>query len=158
MGLSFTIAVGLRQRIHSQVRVSQETWPIFTVSDSRAPNLEGQVPVFISPRKRFAHLHTQAVGSLSVVSYVSQGYGGGIRPHLHTEFADSVAPIAFLPTPLHGPSIKHRFQSTSTVACVSVATGTRLPSCCLETALVYLLISRSFYSNTSTRYNRINSQ
>jgi hypothetical protein len=42
MSLSFTIAAGPRQRSHPQVRVSF----------SRLPNLEGQVPVFISPRKR----------------------------------------------------------------------------------------------------------
>jgi hypothetical protein len=47
------------------------------------PNLEGQVPVFISPRNRVARLHPQALGSLFVASYESQGYYGGIRPHLH---------------------------------------------------------------------------
>jgi hypothetical protein len=47
------------------------------------PNLEGQVPVFISPRKRMAQLYPQALGSLFVSSYDSQGYGGGIRPRLH---------------------------------------------------------------------------
>jgi hypothetical protein len=42
------------------------------------PNLEGQVPVFISPRN-MARLYSQALGSLFVASYDSQGYGGGIR-------------------------------------------------------------------------------
>jgi hypothetical protein len=36
---------------------------------------------------------------------------------------------------------------------VSVAAGTCLASRCLETALLYLLISRSLHSNSSTRYN-----
>jgi hypothetical protein len=35
MGLSFTIAAGPRQRSHSQVRDPRESWPYFTVSDSR---------------------------------------------------------------------------------------------------------------------------
>jgi hypothetical protein len=48
-----------------------------------SPNLEGQVSVFISPRNRVAQLHFQALGSLFVASYDSQGYGGGIRTHLH---------------------------------------------------------------------------
>jgi hypothetical protein len=48
------------------------------------PNLEGQVPVFISPRNWVARLYPQTMGSLFVASYVSQGYGGGIRPRLHT--------------------------------------------------------------------------
>jgi hypothetical protein len=43
-----------------------------------SPNLEGQVPVFISPRNRVARLYPQVLGSLFVASYDSQGYGGGI--------------------------------------------------------------------------------
>jgi hypothetical protein len=43
-----------------------------------SPNLEGQVPVFISPRNRVAQLYPQALGSLYIASYDSQGYGGGI--------------------------------------------------------------------------------
>jgi hypothetical protein len=35
MDLSFTITAGSRQRILSQVRVPQNSWPYFTVSDSR---------------------------------------------------------------------------------------------------------------------------
>jgi hypothetical protein len=45
-------------------------------------NLEGQVLVFISPRNRVVQLYPQALGSLFVASYDSQGYGGGIRPRL----------------------------------------------------------------------------
>jgi hypothetical protein len=63
-GLSFTIAVGPRQRIHSRVRVSWDWRPYFTVF-------------------RFET-------SLFVASYDSQGYGGGIRPRLHTENKEEV--------------------------------------------------------------------
>jgi hypothetical protein len=48
-----------------------------------SPNLEGQVPVCVSPRNRVARLHPQTLGSLFVASYDSQGYDGGIRTHLH---------------------------------------------------------------------------
>jgi hypothetical protein len=48
-----------------------------------SPSLEGQVPVFMSPRNRVAQLYPQALGSLLVASYDSQGYGGGIRNRLH---------------------------------------------------------------------------
>jgi hypothetical protein len=51
---------------------------------STYPNLECQIPVFISPRNRVARLYPQALGSIFVASYNSQGYGGGIRPRLHT--------------------------------------------------------------------------
>jgi hypothetical protein len=47
-------------------------------------NQEGQVHILISPRNRVARLYTQALGSLSVASYIWQGYGGGIRPRIHT--------------------------------------------------------------------------
>jgi hypothetical protein len=41
-------------------------------------NLEDHVPVFISPRNRVAQLYPQALGSLFVASYDSQGSGGGV--------------------------------------------------------------------------------
>jgi hypothetical protein len=75
MGLSITIAAGLRQRSHSQVRVLRDSWLHVTVSDSRLTNLEGQVPVFISPRKTVARLYPQTLGppfSASLwVSYIT---------------------------------------------------------------------------------------
>jgi hypothetical protein len=48
-----------------------------------SPNLEGQVPVFISPRNRVAQLYPRVLGSLSVTPYDSQGYGVGILTRLH---------------------------------------------------------------------------
>jgi hypothetical protein len=60
--------------------------PYFTVSVSRHPNLEGQVPVFISPKNRVAQLCPQALGSLFVAFYDSLGYGGGIRNRLHAGY------------------------------------------------------------------------
>jgi hypothetical protein len=38
-----------------------------------SPNLEGQVPVFISPRNRVAQIYPRALHSLSVASYDSRG-------------------------------------------------------------------------------------
>jgi hypothetical protein len=40
---------------------------LFQIRDSL--NLEGQVPVFISPRNRLAQLYSQALGSLFIASY-----------------------------------------------------------------------------------------
>jgi hypothetical protein len=81
--MSFTTAAGPRQHIlgsesrgtHDNILMSQT--PDF-------PNLEGQVPVFISPRNRVVQLYPQPLGSLFVAFYDSEGYGGGIRtppPH-----------------------------------------------------------------------------
>jgi hypothetical protein len=83
MGLPFTVAAGPRQRSHSRVRAPGDSWPYFTVSDSRFPQLKDQVPVFISPRNGVAQLYPQELGSLFAASYVSQGYGGGIPTRLH---------------------------------------------------------------------------
>jgi hypothetical protein len=74
-GLSFTISAGPRQRSHFWVRVPRESWPYFTVSGSRFPNLVRQAPVWIYPRNRDAQLYLQALGSLFVAFYDSQGYG-----------------------------------------------------------------------------------
>jgi hypothetical protein len=46
--------------------------------------LEGQDPIFIFPRNRVARLYPQALGSILIASYDSQGYGGGIRTRIHT--------------------------------------------------------------------------
>jgi hypothetical protein len=47
-----------------------------------SPNLEGQVPVFISPTYKVAQLYPRALGSLSVAFYDSHGCGGGILTRL----------------------------------------------------------------------------
>jgi hypothetical protein len=49
------------------------------------PNLESQVPVFISPRNKVAQLCPQALSYHFVASYDSQGYGGGIVTRLHCD-------------------------------------------------------------------------
>jgi hypothetical protein len=63
---------------HSSAEVPQNHWPHLTVSFEiicyclmrYSPNLEGQVPVFISPRNRVTELYPRALGSLSVASPV----------------------------------------------------------------------------------------
>jgi hypothetical protein len=68
--LTSAVILGSESRgTHDHILLSQ-------VRDSS--NLDGQVPVFISPRNRVARLYPHALGSLFVASYVSQGYGGGI--------------------------------------------------------------------------------
>jgi hypothetical protein len=73
MDLSFTISASPRQGIHSQVRGPQDSSQHCTISDSRLAQPEGQVPVLISPRNRVGQLYPQALGSLSVAIYDSQG-------------------------------------------------------------------------------------
>jgi hypothetical protein len=124
MGLSFTIAAGPRQRSHSQV-LSQ-------IRDS--PNLEGQVPVFISPRNRVVQLYLQALGSLFVASYDSQGYGGSIRPCIYTGFwfRSYECVEIYLHSPIHVYGIVHKyrgyiFTTASRLVCCPVGTGVKRP-------------------------------
>jgi hypothetical protein len=46
--------------------------------------MEGQVPLFIYPRKKVAQLYPRALGSLFIVSYDLHGFRGGILTSLHT--------------------------------------------------------------------------
>jgi hypothetical protein len=86
MGLSYTIAAGLASAVifMSESRGTHGHILLSPIRDF--PNLEGQVPVFISPRNWVAQLYAQALGSLFVAFYDSQSYGGSIRPRLHTGF------------------------------------------------------------------------
>jgi hypothetical protein len=79
-----------------------------------SPNLECQVPVFISPRKTMAQLYFRALDSFSVNSYDSQGYGWDILTCLHTGYLWSQCQSPIVPSPLtcprHIPHTKHCFQ------------------------------------------------
>jgi hypothetical protein len=84
MVLASAVFLGSESRwTHDHILLSQ-------IRDS--PELEGQVPLFISPRESVTRLYPQALGSLFVAFYDSQDYGGGIRLRLHTGhgFPDSL--------------------------------------------------------------------
>jgi hypothetical protein len=51
-GLSFTIAAGPRQRSHSRVRVSRDSCPYITDSDSRLPQSGGPGPRIYIPQEQ----------------------------------------------------------------------------------------------------------
>jgi hypothetical protein len=50
--LSYTIAASPRQRSHSWVRVPQDSWPHFTVSDSKLPQPGGPGPCIYIPHEQ----------------------------------------------------------------------------------------------------------
>jgi hypothetical protein len=62
MDLSFKIANGPRQRIHSQVRVPRDSWPHFTASDSRFPQTGGSDPRIYIPQEQSGPVITQVFG------------------------------------------------------------------------------------------------
>jgi hypothetical protein len=91
MGLSFTIAAGPRQSIHSQVRVPQDSWPHFTVSDSRLPQ-PAQVLVFISPKNRVAQLYPRHWVPFPPPITIRRATEEVIRTLLHTLEGQSAMP------------------------------------------------------------------
>jgi hypothetical protein len=52
IGLSFTIAAGPRQRSHSRILVPRDSWPHFTVSDSRLSQPGGPGPRIYIPHEQ----------------------------------------------------------------------------------------------------------
>jgi hypothetical protein len=120
MGLSFAIAAGPRQRIHSRVRVPWDSRPYFTLSDSRFPFLSpSTLEVFYPASTR--ELLSRCLRS-SLCSF-------GVDPQ-KTPFPSLTQEFRYcyrgVPT-----SLLHRNGSCSIVACVFVATGICLPSRCL---------------------------
>jgi hypothetical protein len=95
--------------LRSESRGTHDHILLSQIGDFR--NLEGQVPVFISPRNRVAQLYPQVLGSLFFASYYSQGYGGSIRPRLHTriELSSKLVPLITL---RHGQHRKQLFCCT----------------------------------------------
>jgi hypothetical protein len=75
--LQFLLVLVSEVILEAESRGSHDHILLSQIRDS--PNLEGKVPVFISPRNGVAQLYPQAVGSLFVASYDSQGYGRFIR-------------------------------------------------------------------------------
>jgi hypothetical protein len=51
-----------------------------------SPNMDSQVPIFMSPRNRVVQLYPCALSSLFISSYDTQGYGG-ILTCVHTELS-----------------------------------------------------------------------
>jgi hypothetical protein len=137
-GLPFTIAVVLASAVilGSESRGTRDHILLSQIRDS--PNLESQVPVFISPRHRVVQLYPQALGSLFVSSYGSQGYDGGIRTHLQ-------AGLRFLqfwdPRYIASgrPQQKSQFPNNS-----SIFIGVCLPCRSIETVVLLLLRACSF--------------
>jgi hypothetical protein len=50
-----------------------------------SPNLEGQVPIFVSPKNRVVQLYSRAPDSLFVASYDSQDFGEDVLTCLHLD-------------------------------------------------------------------------
>jgi hypothetical protein len=82
--LQLLLALASAVILRSESRVTHGHILMYQIRDS--PNLDGQVPVFISTRKMVARLYPQALGSLFIASYDLQVYAGGIRPPMKSIF------------------------------------------------------------------------
>jgi hypothetical protein len=91
------------------------------------PAWRARSPYLHSPGTGCPVIHPEALGSLFVASYYSQGYGGGFRPVLHTGSPNNHFSLTEQKTPLPTvPLLSH----------LSVAAWTCLPWRCLETDIV----------------------
>jgi hypothetical protein len=118
-------------------------------------------PLANTPQLRNHHSIRQVFFSLLYLQpFPGNGFNNGYSSVSCTQVPSSESPVqnsteAITPTVLviisrHEPHRKHR---SSTVAFVSVATGTLLSRCCPETVVVYSSISLSWRSTSCTRYN-----
>jgi hypothetical protein len=62
----------------------RDSWSHFTVSDSRLPQPGGPGPRIYIPQEQGGSFIPPGTLLLFIASYDSPGYGGGIRPRLHT--------------------------------------------------------------------------
>jgi hypothetical protein len=92
--LQFLLVLDSAVILRSESRGTHDHILLSQIGDSH--NLEGQVPLFISPRSTVAQLYPQALGYLFVPSYDSQGYGGIIRARLHTGLSDKTTIYDFI--------------------------------------------------------------
>jgi hypothetical protein len=65
-------------------------------------NLEGQVPVFISPRNRVAQLYPLELSSPFIAVYDTQGYGGAILTRLHAGYDSQTTELLLVIYSQHG--------------------------------------------------------
>jgi hypothetical protein len=107
MGLSFTIAVGLRQRIHSEVRVPQDSWPHFTVSDSRLPQpppAGGPVCIPWRINSRLTKYKTSPPTGPPLFEFVfvaAQAWTGRVESHVTTDGQSASPPGTKHPSGAH---------------------------------------------------------
>jgi hypothetical protein len=96
MRLSFTIAAGPRQRSHSRFRVPRDSWPHFTVSDSRLPQPGGPGPRIYIPQEQGGPVIPPGTEALSTRSLHSFEWLGDSKQWLGSK------------RPWHGPTFAWR--------------------------------------------------
>jgi hypothetical protein len=109
------------------LRDAELRWRYSNPPPHRGPNQEDQVFVFMSPSDRVAQLYPQALGSLFVAFYDTQGYGGGILNRLHkgaptrrTRFLYLCPPVTGWPSYIPRHRVPFSLLSTTRRAAVEV--------------------------------------
>jgi hypothetical protein len=108
MGLSFTITSIPRQRSHSWVRVPRNSWPYFTVSDSRLPQPGGPGPRIYNPHEQGGPVIPQDTGFPFQLAWLRWRYSNA-PPHGLLPVTVGSAGVLGL-WPRHGQHRKRRFQ------------------------------------------------
>jgi hypothetical protein len=134
MGLSFTIAAGIRQRSHSRVRLPRHS-SYFTVSDPRLPQPGRPGPRIYITQEQGGPVIPPGIG----FPFLRLLRLAGLRwrystppPHGVSLLCQLVTPV-FKTIPRHGPCRKN---SSSVVACVFVSAGTCLLIRFLDTGCI----------------------
>jgi hypothetical protein len=146
MGLPFTIAAGSRQISHFRVRVRGTHDHILLSQIRDSPNLEGHVPIFISPRNRVDQLYSPGTGfpfrRLLRLAGLRWSYSNPPPHGSHWLFTTEL----FFITTSHGTNIIHNFQQYTYYCvftdpllingffcclCVLISAGNCLPNRCL---------------------------
>jgi hypothetical protein len=119
--LPFTMAACPPQCSHSQVWVPRDSWPYFTVSDSRLPQPGGPGPRIYIPQEQGGPVIPQALGYLLYCQTFLYNYFARTTQETQPLYCWE----GMFTAPLHSNG------SYLIVACVFVAAGMCLPSRCL---------------------------
>jgi D-serine deaminase-like pyridoxal phosphate-dependent protein len=133
MVLSFIIAAGPRLRSHSEIRVPRDSDYILLSQIRDSPDLEGQVPGYISPRDRvpaytprhWVPFSSHPTTRRATVEVFDPASTRDDLPSFHNNFR-----VCF------GEDRKENtMYNSSVVACITVAAGTDLANRCLTTTV-----------------------
>jgi hypothetical protein len=127
MGLSFTIDVSPRQRSHFHVPVPRDSWPHFTVSDSRLPQPGGSGPCIYIPQEKGGPVIPPGTGFLRLA---------GLRWRYSTPPLHGINSNTQLTPTLYSPGTNRTENASSIIACSLAAGETCAQSCFLATAVV----------------------
>jgi hypothetical protein len=150
MGLSFTIAAGPHQRSHSQVRVPRDSWPHFTVSDSRLLQPGAPGSRVCIPQEQGGPVIPPGAGiPFRRLLWLAELRWRYSNPPPHVIFLTGSSQLSSL-QPLCTDRVGYTVTNSN-----SIVEESCLPIRCLETGCITPLFIRLLHSNGCTHYNTV---